>query len=85
MGQKGKEELVVLTLAGAPPPHRGLLHFVAGDGAAVGFGAVAPVCALLHPLHHQIQQGGHGQVHVDTCHCVRLKVGDAWAEQRGKH
>lgn len=50
---------------------------MAGDGAAVGFRAVAPVSALLHPLHHQVQQGGHCLVHIDARHRTRLKVGDA--------
>lgn len=66
-----------LSSAGAPPPDRSLLHFAAGDEAAVGFGGGASVRAQLHPLHHQVQQAGHGMVHVNTCHCTRLKVGDA--------
>lgn len=72
-----KEWLLEATSAGTPPPHRGLLYLMAGDGAAVGFRAAAPISALLHPLHHQFQQGGHRLVHVNTCHCTRLKVGDA--------
>lgn len=55
---------------------------MAGCGAAVGFGAVAPVGALLHPLHHQVQQGRHRLVYISTRRCARLKVGDA--EEKGE-
>lgn len=50
---------------------------MAGAGAAVGFGGVAPVGALLHPLHHQAQQGGDRPLHVNARHSTRLKIGDA--------
>lgn len=59
-----------MALAGTPPPNRGLLYFT----AAIRFRGAAPIGALLHPLHHQIQQSGHGSFHVNTCHCTRLKV-----------
>lgn len=70
-------ENVKTTSAGTPSPHRGLLHFMASDGAAVWFGALASVRALLHPLHHQAQQGGHCLVNVNARHCTCLKVRDA--------
>lgn len=70
------------TSTGAPPPNGGLLYFMAGDGAAVGFTVRTPVSALLHPLHHQSEQGGHRPVHIDTRHCTRLKVGNAERSER---
>lgn len=59
-----------MALAGTPPPNRGLLYFT----ATIRLRGVAPVGALLHPLHHQVQQAGHGSFHVNACHCTRLKV-----------
>lgn len=56
--------------AGTPPPNRGLLHFT----STIGFYCWG---ALLHPLHHQIQQGGHGSLHLKPRHCTRLKVRNA--------
>lgn len=50
---------------------------MAGAGAAVGFGGVAPVGALLHPLHHLAQQGCDRPLHVNARHGARLKIGDA--------
>lgn len=35
------------------------------------------VDALLHPLHDQVQQRDHGFVHLYSCRCTRLEVGDA--------
>lgn len=69
--------LLVESLTGAPPPDGGLLHLMAGGGAAVGFRTAGPVRALLHPLHHQVQQGEHGGIHVYSRHCARLEVWDA--------
>lgn len=58
--------------AGTPPPHGRLLNLMAGAGAAVGFGGVAPVGALLHPLHHLAQQGCDRPLHVNARHGARL-------------
>lgn len=71
-----------VTSAGTRPPDGSLLDFVAGDGAAVGFGAGHHLGALLHPLHHQVQQGGHRLVHVHTRHRARFKVRDAAGERQ---
>lgn len=73
---------MVATSAGTPP-NGGLRYFIAGDGAAVGLRAAAPISALLHPLHHQSQQGGHRLLHINTRHCTCLKVGDAERTARG--
>lgn len=65
-----------MALTGTPPPNRGLLHFT----ATIGFGGAAPIGALLHPLHHQVQQAGYRSFHISTCHRTRLKVGNTEKE-----
>lgn len=57
---------------------------MAGAGAAVGFGGVAPVGALLHPLHHLAQQGCDRPLHLDARHSARLKIGDADKTEKGE-
>lgn len=69
MGEKkGK-----MALAGTTPPNRSLLYFT----ATIRFGCAAPMGALFHPLHHQVQQAGHGSLHVNTCQSTCLKVRNA--------
>ncbi|TNN60159.1 hypothetical protein EYF80_029592 [Liparis tanakae] len=69
----GGGEKVVETSTATPATDRSLLDFLTGEGAAVRLSAGGPLRALLHPLHHQFQEGDHRLVHVNTRHRARLK------------
>lgn len=74
------------TEGGRPPPPR---HHLActlpvggralgqlGRSVAIGRLGGRLVHALLHPLHHQVQQRDHGLVHLRARGRARLEVGD---------
>lgn len=66
-----------LPVAGRPP--LGQL----GRPVAVGRLGGRLVHALLHPLHHQVQQRDHRHVHLRARGRTRLEVGDPAGEGRG--